>query len=169
MILRRTVLQAIVVLLAYLAQVSIVDRVPLPGGRPDLLVLCVVAFALVGGPQQGAAVGFCAGLAADVLPPSAHLLGREAFAYTIVGYVAGLLEDAEEHSVLTTVFAVAAGAATAVLAYAGLGVLISDPDITRRATVHSLVAVVVYDVILAPFIVPLLAAAGRRLEPAGPR
>jgi rod shape-determining protein MreD len=168
-ILRRTALEIVVIAIAYLLQVSVLDRVSLPVGHPDLLVMVVVAFALVGGPQHGAIVGFATGLAADILPPSAHLLGRLAFAYTVVGYLAGLLEDAEEHSVLTTIFAVAAAAATAVIVYAGLGVLISDPDITARATVRSLIAVVVYDVLLAPFIVPLVAAASRRLEPAGPR
>jgi hypothetical protein len=86
-----------------------------------------------------------------------------------VGYLAGLLEDVEERSVLSTILVVAGGAVVAVLVYAGLGALIADPRVTSRATVHGLVAAVVYDVVLAPFVVPLISAASRRLEPTGPR
>jgi hypothetical protein len=64
---------------------------------------------------------------------------------------------------------VAAGSAAAVLINAGIGVLISDPRITARITAHALITTVVYDVVLAPFIVPAVSAATRRLEPAGPR
>lgn len=169
MTLRRVIFQIAVVLTAVLLQVCIVNRLGLPGGTPDLVVIVVVAFALVGGPQRGAIVGFAAGLAVDFLPPADHLAGRFAFAYAIVGYLAGLLEDAEETSVITTILLVGAGSAAAVLLYAGVGVLISDPRVTPRATAHALVATVVYDVVLAPFIVPLVSAATRRLEPAGPR
>ena len=166
---RRTALQALVILTTALIQVCVVNRIPLPAGRPDLMVLVVIAFALVGGPQQGAAVGFAAGLTVDLLPPADHLAGRFAFAYTLIGYFAGQLEDAEENSVVATILVVAVGAAVSVLLYAGVGALISDPRITPRIVAHVLIATVVYDVVLAPFVVPLVSAASRRLEPAGPR
>ena len=44
-------------------QVCVVNRLHLPLGGPDLLLVVVVAFALVGGSQRGAVLGFFAGLA----------------------------------------------------------------------------------------------------------
>jgi rod shape-determining protein MreD len=161
---RRLVATAFVVT-ALLAQVTMLNRIPLPDGRPDLVVLVVVALALVRGPEYGALVGFVSGLAADVVPPADHTLGRLALAYAVVGYAAGLLEDAEERSVLTTVLVVAAGSALAVIGYAGVGALVGDERITLTALGASLVATVIYDVVLAPFVVPVVSGAARRADP----
>jgi rod shape-determining protein MreD len=155
------------VLLALLLQVTIVNRIPLPDGRPDLVLLVVVALALVRGPEYGAVLGFAAGLAADVVPPADHTVGRLALAYAVVGYAAGLLEDAEERSVLATVLVVAAASATAVVAYAGVGGLLGDERVTVAALRNSLAATVIYDVVLAPFVVPVVSGAARRADPAG--
>jgi rod shape-determining protein MreD len=155
------------VLTAVLVQVTIVNRMPLPDGRPDLLVLVVVALALVRGPEYGALVGFVSGLAADVVPPADHTIGRLALAYAVVGYAAGLLEDVEERSVLTTVLVVAACSAAAVVGYAGIGALVGDERITLAALRNSLLATVIYDVVLAPFVVPVVSGTARRAEPAG--
>jgi rod shape-determining protein MreD len=163
---RRIGLRVVVVLVAEVLQVVVVNRLPLPLGHPDLLVLVVVAFALVSNPQSGATLGFFAGLAADLLPPAGHIAGRLAFAYTIVGYLAGLLADREETSVFTTILAVAGGSMAAVLFYAGIGGLLGDARVSASTTAHALIAVVVYDVVLAPLVVPLVGGVARRLEPA---
>jgi rod shape-determining protein MreD len=155
------------VLTALLVQTTVVNRIPLPDGRPDLLVLVVVALALVRGPEYGAVLGFVCGLLADVVPPADHTVGRLALAYAVVGYAAGLLEDAEERSVLATVLVVAACSAAAVVAYAGIGALLGDERITISALRSSLVATVIYDVVLAPFVVPAVSGAARRADPAG--
>jgi rod shape-determining protein MreD len=166
---RRLGYRFVIVIVAAILQVVVVNRLPLPGGHPDLLVLVVVAIALASGPERGAMFGFFAGFVADVMPPAGHIAGRLAFAYTIVGYAAGLLDDPEETSVLTTILVVAGGSAAAVLLYAGVGALLGDVRITARTTEHSLLATVVYDVVLAPFVVPFVSAVARRLEPAGSR
>jgi rod shape-determining protein MreD len=163
---RRLVATAFVVT-ALLVQVTILNRIPLPDGRPDLLVIVVVALALVRGPEYGAVAGFACGLMADVVPPADHTVGRLALAYAVVGYAAGLFEDAEERSVLATVLAVAAGSAVAVIGYAGVGALLGDERISLIALRTSLVATVIYDVVLAPFVVPVVSGAARRAEPAG--
>jgi rod shape-determining protein MreD len=169
MTLRRVGFRVVVVLVAAILQVVVVNRLPLPGGGPDLLVLVVVAIALASGPERGAMFGFFAGFVADVMPPAGHIAGRLAFAYAIVGYGAGLLDDPEETSVLTTILVVAASSAAAVLLYAGVGALLGDVRITPSATAHLLVSTVVYDVVLAPFVVPPVSAMARRLEPVGAR
>jgi rod shape-determining protein MreD len=166
---RRIGFRIVIVLAAAILQVVIVNRLPLPGGEPDLLVLVVIGLALASGPQLGAVMGFFAGFVADVIPPAAHIAGRMAFAYTIVGYAAGLLEDPEETSVVTTILVVAAGSAGAVLLYAGIGGLVGDARVSGSATVHSLIGTVVYDVVLAPLVVLPVSALARRLEPVGTR
>jgi rod shape-determining protein MreD len=167
--LERVSLRVAVVLTLCIGQVTVVNRMRLPLGGPDLLLLVVVAFALVGGSQRGAMLGFFAGLCADVIPPADHLTGQLAFAYTVVGYLTGLVDTGEDTSVGTTILLVAGGSVAVVLLYAGLGALVGDARITPGATVHSALGTVVYDVVLAPFVVPLVSAAARRLEPAGPR
>jgi len=164
---RRPLVVAAVLLTGLMLQVAVVNRLGLPGGHPDLVVLCVIALALVGGPEAGALVGFAAGLAADIVPPADHTIGRLALAYALVGYAAGLLEDVEERSVLTTVVVVVIGSGVAVVLYAGVGALTGDPRITATAVAHSLAATVLYDVLLAPFVVPLVSGIARRAEPAG--
>lgn len=166
---QRIALRVAVVITVVLAQVTVINRMRLPLGGPDLLLVVVVAFALVGGSQRGATFGFFAGLAADVMPPTYHFAGELAFAYTIVGYLAGMLDAGEESSVLTIIGVVAAASVAVVLLFAALGDLLGDARITAGVTLHALAGTVVYDVVLAPFLVPPISAAARRLEPVGPR
>jgi rod shape-determining protein MreD len=166
---QRIALRVAVVISVVLIQVCIINRMRLPLGGPDLLVVVVVAFALVGGSQRGAVLGFFAGLMADVMPPTYHFAGELAFAYTVIGYLAGMLEAGEESSVLTIIGVVAGASVAVVVLYAGLGDLLGNARITADATLHALAGTVVYDVVLAPFVVPLVSAAARRLEPAGSR
>jgi rod shape-determining protein MreD len=164
---RRGALAVAVFATALLVQVTVVNRLPLPGTGPDLALVCLVAFALVEGPVRGAALGFAVGLACDVLPPADHAVGRLALVLTIVGYAAGQLEDAEERSVLVPVVMVGALSAAAVVLYAGAGLLVGDPRVTATTLARAVVSAVIYDVVLAPFIVPLVSGAVRRLEPEG--
>lgn len=166
---QRIALRIAVVVTVVLVQVCVVNRMRLPLGGPDLLVVVVVAFALVGGSQRGAVLGFFAGLTADVLPPTYHYTGELAFAYTVIGYLAGMLEAGEESSVVTIISVVAAASLGVVVLYAGLGDLLGNARITAHATLHAVAGTVVYDVVLAPFVVPLVSAAARRLEPVGTR
>jgi len=162
---RRGVLAGVVLLTALLLQAGVVNPLDLPVGHPDLLVLCVVALALVAGPTWGTVLGFTVGLAADVLPPADHALGRLAMAYALVGYAAGLLEDLEERSVVTTVVVVAVASGAVVLVFAGVGALLGDARVNATSVADSLIATILYDVILAPFVVPLVSGAARRAEP----
>lgn len=162
---RRPLLAVAAILTALLLQVDVVNRLRLPGGHPDLVLVVLVSLALVGGPAYGAVVGFAAGFAADILPPADHTIGRLAFVYALVGYAAGLLEDAEERSVFAAVAVVALGSAASVLLFAGVGALLGDARIGSSAVTHALSAGVIYDVVLAPFIVPLVSGAARRVDP----
>jgi rod shape-determining protein MreD len=164
---RRGLLSTAVALTALLLQVCIVNPLGLPLGHPDVALVCVVALALAGGPAFGTVLGFCVGLAADVMPPADHTIGRMALAFAVVGYLAGLVEDVEERSVVTTVIVVAVASGVGVILFGGIGALLGDIRITADGLTRALGATVIYDVVLAPFVVPVVSGALRRVEPAG--
>lgn len=163
----RVLLFAVLAVTALLLQVSVFGLLPLPQARPDVLLVVVVGCALVSGPMGGSVIGFAIGLLADVAPPADHTLGRWALVYALVGYAAGMLEDLEERSVLASMAVVAVATAAAVAVYATLGAMVGDQRVTTAVLSHSLPFMVLYDVVLAPFVLPLIAAIDRRLQPEG--
>lgn len=163
MTVRRFLLGAATVLTALLVQVTVMTSLPLPGAAPDLLLVLVIAYSLIEGPLSGLTTGFVAGILADSL--SDHALGRLALAYAVVGYATGFIEDDTERSTLVPFLAVGAGALGAVLIFAGEGILLGDPRVTVHAVVRSIVSSVPYAVVLTPFVVPVLSALVRRMEP----
>ena len=159
---RRLLLGVASVVTALLLQLTVVGRLPLPGVAPDLVLVLVVAYALAEGPMSGLVTGWSAGLVADAL--AAHELGRLALAYAVAGYVTGMLQDETERSTLQPFGAVALGALLALGTYLAVGILLGDPRITAHAVGRSLVSSVPYDVVLTPFVVPLVAGLVRRLD-----
>ncbi|MCU1693502.1 MAG: rod shape-determining protein MreD [Frankiales bacterium] len=140
------------VVLALLLQVCVLSRLPLPGTGPDLLVVLVVALALAGGPEAGAAGGFATGLGADLLGDGA--LGRLALAYAVVGHLVGLARADADRSVLVPSLLAAAAAGGAVLLFAGEGVLLGDPRVGLDALGRALLGTAAYAVVLTPLVVP---------------
>lgn len=159
---QRFLLGAASVVTAVLLQVCVIGRLPVPGAAPDLVLVLVVAFALVEGPMTGTVTGFAAGLLADGL--SDHELGRLAMAYAVAGYVTGMLQDDTDRSTLQPFGAVLLGGVTALGVFAAEGVLLGDPRVTLEPVLRAAVSSVPYDVVLTPFVVPLIAGLVRRLD-----
>lgn len=159
---RRLLLGGVTLVTALLLQTTVLARLPLPGGPPDLLLVVVVAFALAEGPRSGTLTGFVAGLLADL--GSDHELGRLALVYALGGYAAGLLHDDRPRSVLLPFVTVAVAAAGAVGGYALEGLLLSDPRITGATFWPSLAGTVTYSVLLTPVVVPVVRGLVRRLH-----
>jgi rod shape-determining protein MreD len=150
---RRLLLSFVLVLAAIVLQLTVVDRLPLPGGvSPDLVLLVVVALALSSGPMTGMITGFCAGLALDIAPPADHLIGVYALVFCLVGYFCGRVAADLDSTVMLPLAASAVGAAGGAGLYAGLGILLGDPDVTGQAVRHVLPETVLYDVLLSPFV-----------------
>ena len=166
MIVRRLLLGVALVLPALLLQTTVLTRLPLPGGAPDLLLVLVVAFALADGPLTGTVTGFLTGLLVDVAGDGA--LARTALVLAVVGYLAGLVHDpsygARERSTLVPFAVVGLAAAAAVTLYAVEGVLLGDPRVTFSAYGRALAGTVPYCVLLTPFVVPVTGALVRRLD-----
>ncbi|MCW2776927.1 MAG: rod shape-determining protein MreD [Frankiales bacterium] len=162
----RLLLGAATVLLALLLQTAVLSGLPLPGARPDLLVVVVVAFALAEGPLSGAVTGFVTGLGADLLAD--HALGRFALVLAVVGHVAGQAHDDTERSTLLPFAVVVAATAGAVLLFAGEGLLLGDPRVGLAPVLRSLASTLPYAVVLTPLVVPLVARLARSADDVDP-
>ncbi len=115
---RRTALSAGAIGVALVLQLTVIDRLPLPGGAPDLVLLVVVALGLTGGPVAGMLTGFWAGLALDVAPPAGYLVGEHALVFCLVGYGCGRLSGITDRSAASSL-GIAAMAAAGVSLVAG--------------------------------------------------
>ena len=149
---------AVALFAAVIIQLTVVNRLPLPGATaPDLVLLLVAAIAVATGPATGAITGFAGGLALDIAPPAAHYAGEYALIFCLVGYAAArvvraIWDVAGEHDPVTvfTVMAVAVAAGEA--GKAALGMLLSNPDVTTAAVSRVLPGAVLYDLLLSPLV-----------------
>ena len=117
-------------------------------------------------PLGGALIGFGAGLLADLAPPADHAVGRYALVLCVIGYVAGLTrpENGQHRSATVPMLVVAGAALGSTLLYAGVGALVGDTAARQVGLLRLLFTATVYDLLLAPFTVPLVMALARRTE-----
>jgi rod shape-determining protein MreD len=164
--LNRILLSTALVVVALVIQVSVLSRLHLPGAVPDLLLLTVLGLAMVYGHVGGALVGFGAGLLADLAPPADHAAGRYALVLCVIGYLAGLIkpETGQVKSATGPMAVVVAAALGSTLLYAGVGALVGDTAARHVGLPGLLVSAAVYDLLLAPFVVPGIMALARRSE-----
>lgn len=98
----------ILVLVAAVLQASIVGAFDIGGGRPDLLLVTLVAVALVRGTTTGAATGFAAGLVFDLA--TFETLGVTSLLLTLAGYWIGRYGETtgrgRTHAPLLSVFVI---------------------------------------------------------------
>ncbi|MGX1130671.1 rod shape-determining protein MreD [Streptomyces glaucescens] len=162
----RILLSVTLVVVALVLQVSVLARLHLPGAVPDLVLLTVLGLALVYGHVGGALIGFGAGLLADLAPPADHAAGRYALVLCVVGYLAGLVkpENGRLKSATGTMAVVGAAAIGTTLLYAGVGALVGDTAARHVGLGGLLFTATVYDLLLAPFVVPGIMALARRAD-----
>jgi rod shape-determining protein MreD len=158
----RVLLSVALILSAAVLQVTVVNRLPLPGAGPDLVLLVVIGLALVVGPTAGACMGFGAGLLVDLMPPTATEVGRWALVFCIIGYLAGQVQLDVRRSVWVVMATVGGLSALSVLLFAGLGLLFGDERVEASGVVATMVSIVLYDLLLAPFVIPGVMALTRR-------
>ncbi|MFI5754711.1 rod shape-determining protein MreD [Streptomyces sp. NPDC051569] len=162
----RMLLSATLVVVALVIQVSVLARLQLPGAVPDLMLLVVLALAFVYGHVSGAFIGFGAGLLADLAPPADHAAGRYALVLCLIGYLAGLVrpENGQLKSALVPMTAVVSAAVGSTLLYAGVGALVGDTAARHVGLGSLLFTAALYDLLLAPFTVPLIMWLARRAD-----
>ncbi|WP_282699463.1 rod shape-determining protein MreD [Streptomyces sp. CC219B] len=162
----RILLSSSLVVVALVLQVSVLARLHLPGAVPDLLLLTVLGLAMVYGHVGGALIGFGAGLLADLAPPADHAAGRYALVLCVIGYLAGLVkpENGQLKSATGPMAVVVAAAVGSILLYAGVGTLVGDNAARHVGLGGLLFTAALYDLLLAPFVVPGIMALARRAE-----
>ncbi|MEV5983693.1 rod shape-determining protein MreD [Streptomyces sp. NPDC052051] len=164
--LNRILLATPLVIVALVIQVSVLARLHLPGAVPDLVLLTVVALALVYGHVGGSLIGFGAGLLSDLAPPADHAAGRYALVLCVIGYLAGLArpENGRPKSATGPMAVVVAAAIGSTLLYASVGALVGDTAARHVGLGGLLFTAAVYDLLLAPFVVPGLMALARKVD-----
>ena len=165
---KRAILSVVVLAAALLIQLTVVNRLPLPGGgAPDLVLLAVVALGLCSGPAAGAVTGFGAGLALDIAPPGSYLIGEYALVFCLVGYFCGWLRSTVSRSALLTIAVAMAAAAVGEAMSAAIGLAVSDPQVTWPAVREVLPSAIIYDAVLAPFVLYVVVWAVRLVDALG--
>ncbi|MFB7337460.1 rod shape-determining protein MreD [Streptomyces adustus] len=162
----RILLSTALVVVALVLQVSVLARLHLPGAVPDLLLLTVLGLAIVYGHVGGALIGFGAGLLADLAPPADHAAGRYALVLCVIGYLAGLVrpENGRLKSATGPMAVVVAAAIGSTLLYALVGALVGDTAARHVGLGSLLFSAALYDLLLAPFVVPGVMWLARRAE-----
>ncbi len=136
-----------------LVQLTIVNGLQLPGGGvPDLVLLCVIAVGVVGGPRCGLLAGFTTGLALDVAPPAIDLVGQYALGFCLAGYASGMLRAIVSRSVVLTLAAAAAIAVTAEAFAACLSLVLGSPAVSLATVTAILPYSALYDVVVGPLV-----------------
>ncbi|MDO9455878.1 rod shape-determining protein MreD [Nocardioides sp.] len=161
----RAVLATLVVGVALVLQTTVFPHLAWHGIGPDVVLLVVVAGGLARGAHFGMVLGFGAGLLLDLAPPADHVAGRWALALLVVGYVAGRVRQDAPAGVGGALAAVAACSFLGTSVFALSGLLLDD----RAAGIPDLLEVVlvgvVWDLVLAPFVLPAVTWVLARLEP----
>ncbi|MFT4084430.1 MAG: rod shape-determining protein MreD [Nocardioides sp.] len=165
-------------LVALVLQHSLFGAFAWDGVVPDLVLLVVVAAGLARGGQTGVVLGFVGGMLLDLAPPADHSAGRWALALMLVGYIAGRVRATDagvprgEDGRPTAVAAMATVAAcsfvgTSVFALTGvvLGWIGSgDGGVGFGEMLRVIAMSLVWDVLLAPLVIPVVIAMFARLE-----
>ena len=165
------VVLAVALFAAVVIQLTVVNRLPLPGATaPDLVLLMVTAIAVATSPTTGAITGFASGLALDVAPPAVHYAGEYALVFCLVGYAAArvvraIWDTTGEHDPIIAFTVMAGAAAAGEAGKAALGMLLSDPDVTGAAVRSVLPGAILYDLLLSPLAFWLVARVTRGAAP----
>ena len=161
---RRVLVLAAVVVVAVLLQSTVLAELRLAGVRPDLLVLTVVAVAMASGPTSGAVFGFSAGLVGDLLFDLP--VGVSALVYTAVGFAVGTARVYVTSHRPVVHLALVGAASLASVWCSGLLLRVFDLS-SWEAVARSGPLVALYNLLLAPFVYPVVRALAERV-PAKP-
>jgi rod shape-determining protein MreD len=162
----RALAGAALVVVALVLQVSVFAQVAWHGIVPNLCLLVVVGAALTRGPQFAMTLGFGAGVLLDLAPPADHVAGRWALALVLVGYVAGRVRQDVRPSALGVVATVAAASFLGTSVFALTGLLLGELTVGVPEMLEVIAVAVLWDVLLTPFVLPLVLRLLDRLEPA---
>ena len=152
----RGIVLVLLLLIAAVLQVSFFGFFTLDGVVPNLVLLVVVAVAIAKGPDVAAPLGFLGGLVLDLAPPADHVAGRWALALLVAAYVAGRVRQDARRSTVVALVTVAAASFLATSVFALSGMALGDTVVDPAAALRVVAISVCYDLLLAPFVLPLV-------------
>ena len=156
---------AATVILSITIQSTLLASATLLGVIPQLALVVIVSFAFLDGERVGVATGFFGGLIIDLLLPNS-IVGLTALVYTMVGYGVGSFRQfTPGESVWTPVLVVAVASTIAEVGYALLAIMFGQPWISMSDTAKVVGLVVLYNVLLTPFVFPLIRRIADRFRP----
>jgi rod shape-determining protein MreD len=143
--------------LTVIVQVVLFPHVRLAGRVPDLGLVLAVAVAFDHGPEEGAIVGFVAGLGFDLFLSTP--LGLTALAYALTAYAVGVLQGGVLRAPrwFTPVIGFLGGIAGGML-FVGIGLLAGVDGVHGNRAFVTVVLAACYDGLLAPFVFMLVGA-----------
>lgn len=161
----RVLAATVAITVALVLQITVFSHLAWQGIVPNLVLLVVVGAGLVRGSHFAMVLGFVAGVLLDLAPPADHVAGRWALALVIVGYVAGRVAQEAKPTAMTVVATVAASSFLGTSVFAISGLLLRDPPMVIPDLLPVIAVGVVWDVLLTPFVLPVVMGMFHRLEP----
>lgn len=143
-----------IVLFAVIVQAGVVASLSMFGVRPELTLLLAVSAGVAAGPDRGAVVGFCLGLAYDVFLQTP--LGLSACIYALIAFAAGSVQlKMATHRRLARMLSVGVGSAVGVVCWALIGRLLDLLAVTWTSTLRVALVVGIVNGLLGPSAVRL--------------
>jgi rod shape-determining protein MreD len=145
---------------ALVLQTSVVADFRILGACADLMLLCTVCAALVGGPELGGLVGFAAGFLADLFLTTTPV-GLSALTFSVVGYAVGSIRGSvlQEGWLLAPATALVASAA-GVIIFVLAGVMVGQSQLTSMGTVEIVKTATLVGIMNAIIAVPVCRVMG---------
>lgn len=162
---RQVLIITVFLVIAVLLQTTLLNRLPIPGATPDLVLVIVIALAFPFGPLSGAATGFAAGMLIDLAPPGNGPVGISAVILTAVGLVAGRYENPRDRTVPVSLAVVAVSAAATAVLGAALESAFGNPRVAWDQLAGMCLLSALYAVLMAPPIMGLVGWVVRKLTP----
>jgi rod shape-determining protein MreD len=154
-VIRRSLAIAAIVITAILLQSTVFSQMRLLGVRPELLYLVTIIIALHEGPNEGAVVGFIAGMSEDLLLNQPK--GITALTLTLLGYAVGLSRQyIVSPSPLVPTVVVAISTAIGIVFYEVVAFLLGQFDATISHALRIALLTALYNAVLTPILSPLL-------------
>jgi rod shape-determining protein MreD len=152
---RRVLAIGAIIITAVLLQSTVFSQLRLLGVRPELLYLVTILIALQEGPNEGAIVGFTAGLAQDMLLDQPK--GITALTLTLLGYTVGMARQyIVSPSPLVPTIVVAIATALGVAFYEIVTFLLGQFEASITYAVKVALLTALYNAVLTPILSPLL-------------
>jgi rod shape-determining protein MreD len=164
MIVRRTLLVALLGITGIALQTSLFGELTLTGTKPELLLLLALALAIEDGPALGASAGFTFGLLTDAFLEQPA--GVSALTFTLACYGVGRIRaQLQAPSAWMPTIMISATTLVVVLAFAMFLALLGEPLGPPVRVLRHAVLAAAYNALLTPLLFPLVRALVARSRP----